>query len=107
EWGRVVRPQLRLAKEAAYVEPAEQQPAEVGEAIPLDGEGAELQRHRIDVGVGNLQPDNPDNQGCDHGDLRRGLRVSPRASVFGTLHPLPSAVASNSARSRLRRLDPR
>ncbi|MOA48347.1 hypothetical protein D3C78_1710820 [compost metagenome] len=49
----IVRPQAIRAGEAAGVKPAEHDAGNIGNAVPVDRERAEGQRHRIDIGEGH------------------------------------------------------
>jgi hypothetical protein len=49
---RLAVPQIGAREEIAPVEPAEQDAGHIGEAVPADGERPDLERNRIDDGVG-------------------------------------------------------
>ena len=50
---RLAVPQIGPRQEIAPIEPAEQDAGHIGEAVPADGERPDLERDRIDDGVGD------------------------------------------------------
>ena len=62
-----VTPEAAVRDQPFHVQPAEQQPGDVGQAVPFDGQRPDLQRHRVDGRVGDNQRNHirPASVPCD------------------------------------------
>src|SRR5690606_4330336 len=84
------------------VDPAEQQSRHVGEAVPLHGDRAELQRDRIDVREGNCEEAREETHrlpAVRRTWTRRAINLAARRDVGGTAWLLSTRCADMLARA--------